>query len=164
MPYSVSTVASNDPTESGGLFVRRPSEVRGVKYRGTPQRKGGARKNADRGLAFGLLALETILCLSLFGPQPYFWFWFGSQVQYWSDSVSAGIATIMAGTLTSLLVTVALAKRVDNAWKLVRRAAGYKQERGALEVIFAISVGIAVVVFMFWFFIIEGPGPSVAPK
>ena len=164
MPYSVSTVASNDPTESGGLFVRRPSEVRGVKYRGTPQRKGGARKNADRGLAFGLLALETILCLSLFGPQPYFWFWFGSQVQYWTDSVSAGIATVMAGTLASLLVTVVLGKRVDEAWKLVRRAAGYKQERGALEVIFAISVGIAVVIFSFWFFIIEGPGPSVAPK
>ena len=164
MPYSVSTVASNDPTESGGLFVRRPSEVRGVKYRGTPQRKGGARKNADRGLAFGLLALETILCLSLFGPQPYFWFWFGSQVQYWTESVSAGIATVMAGTLASLLVTVVLGKRVDEAWKLVRRAAGYKQERGALEVIFAISVGIAVVIFSFWFFIIEGPGPSVAPS
>ena len=157
-------MASNDPTESGGLFVRRPSDVRGVKYRGTPKRKGEARQNADRGLAFGLLALETLLCLSLFGPQPYFWFWFGSQVQYWTDSVSAGIATIMAGTLTSLLVTVAIAKRVDNAWKLVRRAAGYKQERGALEVIFAISVGIAVVIFSFWFFIIQGPGPSVAPQ
>ena len=164
MPYSVSTVPSNDPTESGGLFARRPSEVRGVKYRGTPERKGEARRNADRGIAFGLLALETVLCLSLFGPQPYFWFWFGSPVQYWTDSVSAGIATIMAGTLTSLLVTVALAKRVDNGWKLVRRAAGYKQERGALEVIFAITVAIAVVIFSFWFFIIQGPGPSVAPK
>ena len=157
-------MARNDPTESGGLFVRRPSEVRGVRYRGAPQRKGGARQSADRGVAFGLLALETLLCLSLFGPQPYFWFWFGSQVQYWTDSVSAGIATIMAGTLTSLLVTVALAKRIDNGWKLVRRAAGYKQERGALEVIFAISVAIAVVIFMFWFFIIEGPGPSIAPQ
>lgn len=157
-------MARNDPTESGGLFVRRPSEVRGVRYRGKPQRKGEARRNADRGLSYGLLAVEALLCLSLFGPQPYFWFWFGSQVQYWTDSVSAGIATIMTGTLASLLVTVALAKRVDDAWKLVRRAAGYKQERGALEAIFAISVAIAVVIFSFWFFIIEGPGPSVAPQ
>jgi hypothetical protein len=157
-------VARNDPTESGGLFVRRPSEVRGVRYRGTPERGGAARQSADRGLAYGLLALEMLLCLSLFGPQPYFWFWFGSQVQYWTDSVSAGIATIMAGTLASLMITVAIAKRVDDAWKLVRRAAGYKQERGALEAIFAISVAVAVVIFGFWFFIITGPGPSIAPQ
>ena len=156
-------MARNDPTESGGLFVRRPSEVRGVKYRGKPERKGGARQSADRWVAHGLLAVETLLCLSLFGPQPFFWFWFGSQVQYWTDSISAGIATIMAGTLASLMITVVLGKRVDNAWKLVRRAAGYKQDRGALEAIFAISVGIALAIFTFWFFIIEGPGPSLAP-
>ncbi len=157
-------MAGTDPTESGGLFVRRPSGRRGVRYRRDPVRRGGGRQSADRGLAAGILALETLLCLSLFGPQPYFWFWFGSQVQYWTDSVSAGIATIMAGSLTSLLLTVAVAKRLDNWWKLVRRAAGYKQQGGALEVIFAISVGIAVVLFSFWFFIIEGPGPSVAPR
>ena len=33
-----------------------------------------------------------------------------------------------------------------------------------LEAIFAISVGIARAIFTFWFFIIEGPGPSVAPS
>jgi len=157
-------VAGSDPTESGGLFVRRPSDKRSVRYRRDPVTKGGGRQNADRGVAAGILALETLLCLSLFGPQPYFWFWFGSQVQYWTDSVSAGIATIMAGSLTSLLITVAIAKRLDNWWKLVRRAAGYKQQGGALEVIFAISVGVALVIFTFWFFIIEGPGPSVAPR
>jgi hypothetical protein len=157
-------VARNDPTETGGLFVRRSSEVRGVRYRGSPQRKGGARQSVDRGASYGLLAIEILLCLSIFGPQPWFWFWFGSQVQYWTDSVSAGIATIMAGTLASLLLTVMVAKRVDNAWKLVRRAAGYRQERGALEAIFAVTVAVAVVIFSFWFFIVEGPGPSIAPQ
>jgi hypothetical protein len=156
-------VSTNDPTDSGGLFVRRPSEVRGVRYRGTPERGSAARQSADRWVANGLLAIELLLCLSLFGPQPYFWFWFGSQVQYWTDSVSAGIATIMLGTLASLMITVALGKRVDEAWKLVRRAAGYKQQSGALEVIFAVSVGVALVVFTIWFFIIEGPSPTVAP-
>lgn len=157
-------MALNDPTESGGLFVRRqPREGRGIKYRRRPKTGGEGRRHADRGLALGLLAVEALLCLSLFGPQPFFWFWFGSQVQYWTDSVSAGIAVIMLGTLASLMLTVALAKRVDNGWKLVRRAAGYDQERGALEIIFAITVGIAVVVFTFWFLIIQGPAPSLAP-
>jgi hypothetical protein len=157
-------VARNDPTESGGLFVRRPSEVRGVRYRGTPRRGGERRQRADSLLANAILAMEALLCLSLFGPQPYFWFWFGSQVQFWTDSVSAGIGTILLGSLTTLMLTVALGKRLDEWWKLVRRAAGHTQERGALEGIFAICVGIAVVIFMFWFFILEGPSPSLAPK
>jgi hypothetical protein len=59
---------------------------------------------------------------------------------------------------------MAVAKRVDHAWKLVRRAAGHRQERGALERIFAMSVAVAVVAFAFWFLIIQGPGPTFAPN
>ena len=82
-----------------------------------------------------------MLCLSLFGPQPLAWLWIGSQVQYLTGYVTAGIGTILLGCLASLMLTMALAKRVDHAWKLVRRAAGHRQERGALERIFAASVG-----------------------
>jgi hypothetical protein len=156
-------VASNDPTDTGGLFIGRRPGTRPIRFPKTTVEPRPRRRRADRALALLLLAIELLLCLSLFGPQPLFWFWFGSQVQYWTDSVSAGIATIMLGTLASLMVTVVLGKRVDEAWKLVRRAAGYKQQRGALEAIFAISVGIAVVCFTFWFLIIQGPSPTVAP-
>ena len=45
----------------------------------------------------------------------------------------------------------------------MRRAGGHDQERGALEIIFAVCVAVTVVGFGFWFFIIEGPGPSLAP-
>jgi hypothetical protein len=158
-------MAFQDPTESGGLFIRRSAEGgRGLRYRGTPQRGPAARQRVDRAVAWGLLAVETLLCLSLFGPQPLFWFWFGSQMEYWTGSVSVGILTILIGTLASLMFTVALGKRVDELWKLVRRAAGHEQQRGALEIIFAVSVAVALVVFMGWFLIIEGPGPSVAPS
>ena len=121
------------------------------------------RRVADNLLAHALLAVELVLCLSLFGPQPLGWFWLGSQVEYVTGYVTVGITTIMLGCLASLMLTMAGAKRVDHAWKLVRRAAGHRQERGALERIFAASVAVAVVVFMAWFMIIEGPGPSLAP-
>jgi hypothetical protein len=121
------------------------------------------RRRFDRVLAVVLLGVELLLCLSLFGPQPAGWLWVGSQVQYLTGFVTAGITTIMLGCLASLFVTLILAKRVDHAWKLVRRSAGYHQERGALERIFAISVALAVVIFGFWFIVIHGPGSSVFP-
>ena len=94
---------------------------------------------------------------------PAGWLWVGSQVQYWTGFVTAGITTIMVGCVASLFLTLALAKRLDYSWKLVRRAAGYEQQRGALERIFVLSVGIAVVGFSIWFFLIHGPGSSLVP-
>jgi hypothetical protein len=104
------------------------------------------------------------MCLSLIGPQPAGWLWVGSQVDYLTGFVTVGIATVMLGCLASLMLTMAAAKRVDHAWKLVRRAAGYHQERGALERIFAVSVAVALILFAVWFILIAGPGPSLAPR
>ncbi len=156
-------MASNDPTDTGGLFIGRRPGTAPVRYREVKP-SSERRKQADGMLAHGLLAIELVLCLSLFGPQPLGWLWVGSQVQYLTGFVTAGIATILLGCLASLMLTMALAKRVDHAWKLVRRAAGHRQERGALERIFAASVGIALIVFAFWFFVIQGPGPTLAPS
>jgi hypothetical protein len=156
-------LASNDPTDTGGLFIGRRPGTGPVRYREV-EPASQRRRQADRLFAHGLLGIELILCLSLFGPQPLAWFWIGSQVQYLTGYVTAGISTIMIGCLASLMLTMALAKRVDHAWKLVRRAAGHRQERGALERIFASSVGVALVLFAIWFFVIQGPGPSLAPS
>jgi hypothetical protein len=85
-----------------------------------------------------------------------------SQVEYLAGYVTAGILTIVLGCLASLMLTMALARRVDHAWKLVRRAAGHRQERGALESIFAASLGVLLVAFAVWFFLLQGPGPGLA--
>ena len=163
MRAPVAHMPRNDPTDTGGLFIGRRPGTAPLRYRGTPAQGGPVRQRLDRVVAAGLLVIETLLCLSLFGPQPAFWMWLGSQVEYWTGYVTAGISTIMAGCLASLLLTMVVAKRVDHAWKLVRRAGGHRQESGALERIFAISVAIAVVGFLFWLLVLEGPGSNVFP-
>jgi hypothetical protein len=156
-------MASNDPTDTGGLFIGRRPGTGPVRW----QRRAPSserRRHADNLLAWGLLAVELVMCLSLFGPQPLGWLWVGSQVDYLTGYVTAGISTVLLGCLASLMLTMAAAKRVDHAWKLVRRAAGHDQERGALERIFILGVVIALVVFAVWFLLIQGPGPSLAPR
>lgn len=156
-------MASNDPTDTGGLFIGRRPGTAPARPRDTRPASSRRRQRLDSALAATILALETLLCLSLLGPQPLAWLWIGSQVEYLTGAVTAGISTIMLGCLASLMFTMAVCKRLDHAWTLVRRAAGHGQERGVLEVIFASSVGVALVCFSVWFFLLEGPGPSLAP-
>ena len=157
-------MASNDPTDTGGLFIGRRPGTAPLRYRGTPVEAGQARRTVDRLLSAFLLTVEGLLCLSLWGPQPLGWMWIGSQIDYLTGSLFLGIISAFLGMVATLFITVAAARHVDHAWKLVRRAAGYEQKKGALERIFIITAGIAIVGFTFWFFIIAGPGPSLAPS
>src|SRR5215212_11504284 len=118
-------MASNDPTDTGGLFIGRRPGTAPVRFRRGAQKPPPGRQNADKVLAGAILVLETLLCLSLFGPQPAGWMWVGSQVQYQTGAVTAGISVIMVGCLASLFLTMAVCKRLDHAWKLVRRAGGH---------------------------------------
>ena len=102
-------MASNDPTDTGGLFIGRRPGTAPVRYRDRKVPAGRARKEADKGLAIVLLVIETILCVSVWGPQPMGWLWVGSQVKYWTDSVSAGIVVAFLGMLLTLFITLMLA-------------------------------------------------------
>jgi hypothetical protein len=154
-------MASNDPTDTGGLFVGRRPGTAPLKYRAQPVTAGQGRQMADRFLSGLILTVETLLCLTLWGPQPAGWLWVGSHVDYQTGSVALGIVVAFTGMLITLFFTLSVARRLDYAWKLVRRAAGYEQKKGALEWIFVISLAIAGSAFLIWFFIIEGPGSSV---
>jgi hypothetical protein len=154
-------MASNDPTDTGGLFIGRRPGTAPLKYRAQPVTAGQGRRTADKFLSGLILTLETLLCLTLWGPQPAGWLWVGSHVDYQTDSVALGIIVAFTGMLVTLFFTLSVARRLDYAWKLVRRAAGYEQKKGALEWIFVISLAIAGSAFLVWFFIIEGPGSSV---
>ena len=154
----------NDPTDTGGLFIGRRPGTGPVRYRGAVQRGGAGRRRADSALAALVLAAETLLCLTLWGPQPVAWLWIGSQVNYHTDSVSLGIVVAFAGMIASLMLTLALAVKLDAIWKVVRRAGGIDQRDGVLARIFMVTAIVAALAFGFWFLIIEGPGPTLAPK
>jgi hypothetical protein len=157
-------MARNDPTDTGGLFIRRRPGTARLHYAGEPPPGSRARRRVDRGVAVFVLVVETLVCLTLWGPQPVGWLWVGSQVDYHADSVSLGIAVAFAGMIASLMLTLVLAVRLDAVWKVVRRAAGYDQRDGALPRIFMITAIVAAVAFGFWFLILEGPSPTLAPR
>ena len=154
----------NDPTDTGGLFIGRRPGTGPLKYRGAPERGGAGRRRADAALAAVVLVLEVVLCLSLWGPQPVAWLWVGSQVDYQTGSVSLGIAVAFAGMIATLMLTLALATRLDRAWRILRRAAGHEQREGVLVRIFAVTAVVAGLAFLVWFVVLEGPAPSLAPR
>jgi hypothetical protein len=155
-------MARNDPTDTGGLFIGRRPGTAPLHYRAAPQLAGERRRRADASLAAGALALETLLCLSLWGPQPAAWLWFGSHVDYWTGSITAGIVSAFAGMILSVMLTLAVASRLDRVWRLLRRAAGHDQREGIVGRIFAATAVVAVLAFGIWFLVIQGPGPSLS--
>jgi hypothetical protein len=154
----------NDPTDTGGLFIGRRPGTAPLRYRSEPERAGEGRRRADSLLAAAVLVLETLVCLTAWGPQPVAWLWVGSQVDYRTGSVSLGIATAFAGLLATLMLTLGVAARLDRAWRILRRAAGHEQQEGVLGRIFAVTAIVAGVAFTFWFVILQGPAPSLAPR
>jgi hypothetical protein len=156
-------VPLNDPTDTGGLFIGRRPGTRPVRYRETPVSAGEKRRRADEWLARLILVVEVVLLLTLWGPQPAGWLWVGGHVQGWARNIELAITTAFLGMLITLFFTLVVVKRLDHAWRLVRRAAGHRQSEGIVERVFVVSAGIALVVFSFWFLVISGPGPQLAP-
>ena len=59
-----------------------------------------------------------------------------------------------------LFGTLSLLRRFDQAWILVRRAAGHDQRSGVLGRIFAATAAVCAILFIVWFLVIHGPGSS----
>jgi hypothetical protein len=154
----------NDPTDTGGLFIGRRPGTAPLRYRVAPARGSAGRRRVDTLLAAAVLALEALVCLTLWGPQPVAWLWVGSQVDYHGGSITLALLVTFAGMLATLMITLGIATRLDRAWRILRRAAGHDQQDGMLPRIFAVTAIVALVVFTFWFVIIEGPAPSLAPR
>ena len=158
------TVPRNDPTDTGGLFIGRRPGTGPVRYRTPPERGGERRRRTDSLLAVAVLVAELVVVLSAFGPQPVGWLWVGSQVDFRTGSVFLGITVAFLGLLASVILTLMLATRLDHLWRLLRRAAGHDQREGVLGRIFVTAAVVSAIAFTVWLVLIEGPGPSIAPR
>jgi hypothetical protein len=153
-----------DPSDTGGLFVGRRPGTAPLRFRKLPERGSEARQRVDGSLAGGLFAAMTVLSLLCWGPIPIACLWIGSEVNYLTGSVGFGILVAFAALLVLLFGSLAILRRLDNAWILVRRAAGHDQRTGVLGRIFAATAAICALLFIFWFLIIHGPGTNLGSK
>ena len=150
----------SDPSDNGGLFVGRRPGTAPVHFRSLPERGSELRQRVDGSLAGVLLAGITLLCLLCWGPIPLACLWLGSQADYLTGSVSFGILIAFVGLFGLLFGALSIMRRLDQAWILVRRAAGHDQRTGVLGRIFAATAVVCALIFVFWFLIIHGPGSS----
>jgi predicted secreted protein len=148
----------SDPSDNGGLFVGRRPGTAPVRFRALPERGSALRRRFDGSLASLMTAAITLLSLLCWGPIPLACLWLGSQADYLSGSVSLGILVSFAALFGLLFGALAVLKRLDNAWILVRRAAGHDQRTGIMGRIFGITAVVCALVFGFWFVVIHGPG------
>lgn len=146
-----------DPSDTGGLFVGRRPGTGPLRFRKLPSRGSVKRQRFDGFLAGVMLAAITCISLLCWGPIPLACLWVGSQVSYLTGSVSLGIVGSVIALGVLLFGALHLLRRLDGAWILVRRAAGYDQRSGALGRVFAITALICGAIFAFWFLIIHGP-------
>ncbi len=153
-----------DPSDNGGLFVGRRPGTAPVRFRTLPERGGDMRQRVDGSIASLMLAGITLLCLLCWGPIPLACLWLGSQTNYLTGSVSLGLLVSFIALFALLFGALALMKRLDNAWILVRRAAGHDQRTGVLGRIFAITAVLCALGFMLWFLVIHGPGTSLVAR
>jgi hypothetical protein len=147
-----------DPSDNGGLFVGRRPGTAPIRYRALPQRGTDSRQRVDASFANLLLGAIVLLSLLCWGPIPLACLWVGSQVNYLTGSVGLGILVAFIALFALLFGTLALLRRIDHAWILVRRAAGHDQRGGVLGRVFGATAAVCGLAFAFWFLVIHGPG------
>jgi hypothetical protein len=153
-----------DPTNNGGLFIGRRPGTAPVRYAALPQRGSRRRLLFDKAVAAFLLFVMVVVAATFWGPIPLAWLWVCGQINYHTGSVFFAIAIAFLGMLLTLLAGLALLKRLDQFWILVRRAIGHDQRTGVIGPVFGVAAVIGVTAFTIWLLFVAGLGPTFAPR
>jgi heme/copper-type cytochrome/quinol oxidase subunit 2 len=124
-------------------------------------------RNELRAGASGLILLVLMLGagIVLWVGVPLGWLYVGGRVQGATNSLGVALLVMMVGVLASIGAIVPFLAWLNRKHIDLREARGLESHGAtALEAVMTVSAVIAVVAFVIWFFIIAGPGPSLAPR
>jgi hypothetical protein len=124
-------------------------------------------RNLMRLGASGLVLLLMMLGagLVLWIVVPIGWLYVGSQIQGKTNSVGTALAVMFVGVVASIVAIVPMLGWLNRKHIELREARGLDTHGAtALEAVMTVSVFVAVIAFTIWFLLIEGPGPSLAPR
>jgi hypothetical protein len=115
----------------------------------------------------GLILVLIMLVggLLLWVAVPVGWLYVGGQVQSKTNSVGAAMGVMFLGVLASIVAIVPMLGWLNRKHVELREARGLESHGATvLEAVMTVSAVIAIVAFSIWFFVIEGPGPMLAPR
>jgi heme/copper-type cytochrome/quinol oxidase subunit 2 len=124
-------------------------------------------RNLLRAGASGVLLVLMMLGagLVLWIGVPLGWLYIGSQVQGATDSIGTAILVMLVGVVVSIVAVVPILGWLNRKHLELRAARGLDTHgQTALEAVMTVTVVVALVAFVIWFFVIVGPGPSLAPR
>ncbi len=123
-----------------------------------------------RALNYGASALLTGVImvgasLLLWIGVPAGWLWIGSQVQGSTSNLGAAIAVMLVGAIVSIVALAWVLGRLNRVHENLREARGADTTAPPLlEVVLVVTAAVALIAFGFWFFVLAGPGPELAPR
>jgi hypothetical protein len=124
-------------------------------------------KNLLRTGGSGLILILIMLGggLVLWVAVPVGWLYVGGQIQGKTNSLGAAMGVMFVGVVASILAIVPMLGWLNRKHLELREARGLESQGSTvLEAVMTISAVIAIVAFTIWFFVIEGPGPMLAPR
>ena len=102
----------------------------------------------------GVLALEIAGTFAMCSLIPIAWLWVGGRVYSATGSLAADLGVAFLGFVVTLVFMVRGLARLDSTWVSMRHSLGHEQEEGALSRIIVYAVGLALALFVLWYYVL----------
>jgi hypothetical protein len=104
--------------------------------------------------AAGVLMLEVLGALMMWGPIPVAWVWVGARAYEATGSFVAGAVAWFVGFAVTLWIVALALARLDRVWIRLRQRAGDARAQGVMTQVIVVTATFALAAFFLWFYVI----------